>query len=161
MDGVIFVKWIAQKGWNDKMGKHLNRLTNEDALKWNKAFKQFCKTEVWNMTKEKITEMDTQKPIKLTKETIKIGTNVPIEIGTHKDLETHNIMADPGHTDRFPESKDWDLEVKIPCANKKCTYHNQSFGKGVCGVLSMMAIDSHGKCTGYKPRKLKKGRNNV
>ena len=138
------------------MAEHSNRLTNEDALKWDKAFQQFCKTGVWNMTKEKITEMNMQKPIKLTKETIKIGTNDPTKIGTHIGLEKNSLMVDPAHIGRFSGSKDWDLEAKIPCANKKCICHNQSFGKGICGVPSMMAIDSHGKCTGYKPRKLKR-----
>lgn len=34
------------------MAEHLNRLTKEDALEWDKAFNQFCKTGVWIMAEE-------------------------------------------------------------------------------------------------------------
>jgi len=60
--------------------------------------------------------------------------------------------VDHSAKNRFPGSRDWDLEGKISCANKKCICHQQSFGKGICQVPSRCAIDSHGKCTGYQPR---------
>lgn len=117
----------------------MNRLTKEDTLEWDKAFENFYKTGVWKMA---------DKP------TDKEGT--PIDVKTHsKGIETHGLMANPNRTGRFPGSRDWDLEARIPCANKKCMCHNQTFDKGVCGVPSRCAINNHGKCEGFKPRKAK------
>lgn len=132
------------------MAEHLNRLDNKDALEFDKAFKQFCKTGAWNMNKEKQRK------------------EILIDIANSDlcKLKTNSLMADPNENimgrGRFPGSRDWDMEsLNIICDQTKCAANKKSFGIAKCIMPSLIAIDSHGKCVGFHPRKkIKKGKNN-
>lgn len=67
------------------MGQHLNRLDKKDALKWDTAYGQFCKTGVWNLRDgqmAKITKVYlVQKVIGKRLEIIAIKTNWEIAWG--------------------------------------------------------------------------------
>lgn len=104
--------------------------------------------------KDKIKDLhDARRPITL-KELDGAGeTNVPIEIGTHLDLEKvrnfmdHGLMFDPNHPGRFPSSRDWNIPT-IKCSVKTCV---ANYGK--CTMPSLIEIGANGKCGGNKKRK--------
>ena len=93
---------------------------------------------------------------RIEKENVVSGPLGTLEEMEAMGIETHGIMDDPGNPflrDRFPGSKDWDLEGKIRCQQEKCIANKN----GWCICPSLLAIDKNGKCAGYQPRK-KKGK---
>lgn len=121
------------------LAEHLNRLDKNDALEFDKAFKQFCKTGVWTMTDKK--------------ENVVSGPLGTLEEMDAMGMETHGIMADPGRIGRFPGSRDWDIEGSIDCLRKTCVANNDKTHK--CVMPSLCSIDEKGRCKGFKPRKKK------
>jgi len=114
------------------MANYLNRLNKTDAELWDKAFKQFCKTGVWNMEQANFDN---------------IGIDgEPINIIEPK---VNNFMADPGHAGRFPGSRDWDYEgLQIKCDLIRCVANHG----GICLTPTRIKIGTKG-CKAYQKRK--------
>lgn len=134
------------------MGQHLNRLTKTDAIEFDKAFVTFCKTRVWVMGQAKrIEEERLVEKNKFEQAIDRMGQELKNDC---KELKKNQFMADPSQRGRFLGSRDWDLEGHVfLCGQKKCAANITIDGKSQCVMPSLIAIDSHGKCVGYKPRK--------
>ncbi len=116
------------------MANHLNRLNNNDARLWDKAFKHFVKTGEWNMSG--------------TKENMVRGPMGTLKDMEAKGIQTHGIMADPGDRSRFPGSRDWDYEsLQVPCELVRCVANHG----GVCLTPTEIKISAKG-CKSYKQR---------
>lgn len=145
------------------MCQHLNRLNKAESLLWDKAWDIFIKTGVWEMPKRKtIKEELVRGPMGTMKEMAEKGieTNIPITIGTHKSLERRSLMADPSGgilgRNRFPGSRDWELEGLIACLRKTCVACHSN----ICVMPSRIKIGTNGKCEGYlnRDKKTKKAK---